>query len=182
MDKFTLHREDALLLIIDIQERLAPAVRNKKEVIKNTNILVETSKTLNLPIVVTEQYPKGLGPTVEEIKENLGDAQIFDKILFNACTDDVMKAIETYSKRKIIITGMETHICVFQTTRDLLNEGYQVFLVADGVSSRTEDNYKNGLELMKEMGAIITNTETVLFDLIKKAGTPEFKALSKLIK
>lgn len=182
MDKFSLHREDALLLIIDIQEKLAPVIKDKEVVIKNTNILIETAKILDIPVVVTEQYPKGLGPTVEEIRENLENAQVFEKLLFSACTDEVMETIEAHGKKKIIITGMETHVCVFQTTRDLLNAGYEVFLVADGVSSRTEGNYRNGLELMRDMGAVITNTETVLFDLMKKAGTPEFKILSKLIK
>lgn len=182
MDKFTLNREDTLLLIIDIQERLAPAVRKEREVIENNRILIETANTFNMPVVVTEQYPKGLGATVEEIKEKLQDARIFEKVSFTACTGEVMEAIEGYGRKKIIITGMETHVCVLQTARDLLDRGYQVFLVVDGVSSRTKENYKNSLELMRDMGALISNTETIVFDLLKKAGTAEFKALSKLIK
>lgn len=182
MDKYTLNRENTLLLIIDIQERLAPVVRQEKEVIENNKILIKTANTLNIPIIVTEQYPKGLGPTVREVKDSLQDAKIFEKISFTACTEEVMESLEGHGRKKIIITGMETHVCVFQTARDLLDKGYQVFLVADGVSSRTKENYKNSLELMRDMGALISNTETIVFDLLKKAGTPEFKALSKLIK
>ncbi|NLJ99296.1 MAG: hydrolase [Tissierellia bacterium] len=182
MDKFTLCREESLLLIIDIQERLAPAMKYEDKVIKNTNVLVSTANEMDIPIVVTEQYPKGLGPTVPEINDELNDAQRFEKILFSACTDQVIKALNKEQRKKIIVVGMETHVCVFQTVRDLLELGYEVFVVCDGVSSRFEENHRNGLDLMKDMGAVISNTETILFDLLKKAGTPEFKVLSRLIK
>ena len=182
MNKFTLLKEESLLLIIDIQERLVPAMKYGKQVIKNTNVLISAANEMNMPIVVTEQYPKGLGPTVPEINELLGDALKFEKTLFTACTDEVVESIEANGKKKIIITGMETHVCVFQTARDLINLGYEVFIVSDAVSSRYKENYRNGLELMRDMGAVVTNTETVLFDLMKKAGTSEFKKLSKLIK
>lgn len=182
MRKYTLLREESLLLIIDIQERLVPAMKYGEQVIKNTNVLVSASKEMDIPIVVTEQYPKGLGKTVTEISEGLDNAQIFEKTLFSACTEEVVECLETQGKKKIIITGMETHVCVFQTVRDLIGLGYEVFVVSDGISSRYKENYRNGLELMKDMGAVITNTETVLFDLMKKSGTDEFKVLSKLIK
>ena len=182
MNKFALLKEESLLLIIDIQERLVPAMKYGKQVIKNTNILISATEEMNIPIIVTEQYPKGLGQTVPEINNHLGDSLKFEKTLFTACTDEVIEALENAGKKKIIITGMETHVCVFQTTRDLISRGYEVFVVSDGVASRYKENYKNGLDLIKDMGAVITNTETILFDLLKKAGTPEFKVLSKLIK
>lgn len=182
MDKFTLLKEESLLLIIDIQERLAPAMKYGKQVINNTNVLISVAEEMNIPIVVTEQYPKGLGQTISEINDRLGNALKFEKTLFSACTEEVVTALEEAGKRKIIITGMETHVCVFQTVRELIGLGYEVFVVSDGVSSRQKENYRNGLELMKDVGAVITNTETVIFDLMKKAGTPEFKVLSKLIK
>lgn len=182
MKKFTLLKEESLLFIIDIQERLVPAMKNGEEVIDNTNILIAAAKEMKVPIIVTEQYPKGLGPTVPEIEKNLKDVQKFEKTMFSACTDGVVGALESKGKKKIIITGMETHVCVFQTVRDLIDLGYEVYVVSDGVSSRYEKNYRNGLELMRNIGAVITDTETVIFDLLKEAGTPSFKVLSKLIK
>ena len=182
MNKFTLFKEESLLLIIDIQERLAPAMKYGKEVIKNTDILISAAHEMNMPIIVTEQYPKGLGPTVPEINERLRKALKFEKTMFTACTDEVITALEAEGKKKIIITGMETHVCVFQTARDLIGLGYDVFVVSDGVCSRTKENYKNGLDLIRDMKGAVINTETVIFDLMKKAGTPEFKVLSKLIR
>lgn len=182
MDKYFLNRDEAVLLIIDIQERLAPAILKTDEVIKNTNVLIAMAKEMDIPILVTEQYPKGLGCTVPEIEVNLEGAIKFEKNSFTACTEGVLSAFGKLNRKKVIITGMETHVCVFQTVRDLIKSGYHVVVAADGVSSRTKENYKNGLSLMKDMGAVISNTETILFDLLKISGTPEFKTLSKLIK
>lgn len=182
LNKFTLEREDTLLLIIDIQEKLVPVIANKEEVVKNTGVLIETAKEMNIPIIVTEQYPKGIGPTVSELEESLPVVEKFEKLNFSACTNKIMDAIKKTNKKKIIIVGIETHVCVIQTARDLLGDKYQVFVPIDGVGSRTKENKQNGLDLMKDMGAVITNTETIIFDLMKKSGTPEFKLLSKLIK
>lgn len=180
MDKFTLTPEDSLLLVIDIQERLVAAMKYGSQVVEKTGILLTTAKAMEIPVLVTEQYPKGLGRTVPELP--VEDAGIFEKITFNGCTPEVTEALKATGRKKIIVTGMETHVCVFQTVRDLLKDGYQVFVVEDGVCSRTKENFRNGLSLMAAMGAVITNTETVFFDLFKQAGTPQFKELSKLIK
>ena len=182
MDKYTLNKDNTILLIIDIQERLAPAMENKEGIISNTNILIETAKQMSMPIIVTEQYPKGIGHTVTEVKDNLVNEKLFEKISFSAYIDDIKDTIKQTGRKKVVITGIETHICVFQTARDLISDGYEVFVSSDAVSSRVKENYINGLELIKEMGAVITNTESIVFDLLKKAGTPEFKVLSKLIK
>ncbi len=182
MEKYILNKEEAVLMIIDIQERLVPAMNNKEQVTKNASILVSIANELTIPLIVTEQYPKGLGNTVEEISSNLKDNTIIEKISFTGFTEEVKEALNKMGRKKIIVTGMEAHVCVFQTVRDLLSHGYHVFLVSDAVCSRTSENYLNGLSLMSEMGAVVTNTETVFFDLMKKAGTPEFKVLSKLIK
>ena len=182
MNKFTLFKEESLLLIIDIQEKLAPAMKYSKEVIQNTSVLVSAAHEMNMPIIVTEQYPKGLGQTVPEIDDHLKDALKFEKIKFSACMEEVITALELKKRKKIIITGMETHVCVFQTTRDLIGLGYDVFVISDGVSSRTEKNHKNGLDLIRDMGGVVINTETVLFDLMKSSGAPEFKTISRLIK
>lgn len=180
VDKFTLRAEESLLLVIDIQERLAAAMSHGPQVIERTGILLQVAKALNLPVIVTEQYPKGLGSTVAELP--IQEARVFEKITFTAYTPEVAEALREANRKKIIVTGMETHVCVFQTVRDLLENGYQVFVVQDAVCSRWKMNFKNGIALMAALGAVITNTETVFFDLMKKAGTPEFKELSKLIK
>ncbi len=182
MDKFTLNREDTVLLVIDIQERLVPVMKYQDKVIKNTEILIAASKEMVFPVIATEQYPKGLGRTVSELLGIIGEENIFAKNSFTAYTDDVKVALKRLNKKKVLVTGMETHVCVFQTVRDLVHDGYQVHLVKDAVASRTKENYLSGLELMKSLGAVITNTETAVFDLLEVSGTPEFKVMSKLIK
>lgn len=182
MNTFTLTREDAVLFVIDIQERLAPVMKYKDQVIKNSEILLAAARELGFPVIATEQYPKGLGRTVPELLELIAEEHIFSKNSFTAYTDEVKLALEELGKKKVLITGMETHVCVFQTARDLLKDGYQVFVVKDALASRSKANYRNGLDLMQSMGAVITNTETVVFDLLGVSGTPEFKVMSKLIK
>lgn len=182
MNKYYLDREDVCVLVIDIQDRLAPVMKYKDQVIKNTRILLQAAREMDFPVIATEQYPKGLGSTVSEIKDLLDDKYIFPKNSFTAYINEVKKVLEDLGSRKIIIVGMETHVCVYQTTRDLLKAGYHVYLVKDALASRSKDNYLNGLDLMREMGGIVTNTETLVFDLLKVSGTPEFKSMSKLIK
>lgn len=182
MNKFILDEQETVLMVIDIQDRLIPAMKIADQVIENTNILICAAKEFNMPIITTEQYPKGLGNTVPQLKDLINSNYLFEKNSFTAYTDEVKLALEQLGRKKIIITGMETHICVFQTIRDLLAHGYDVFIASDAVCSRTKENFINGLDLIRDMGAVVTNTETILFDLLKKAGTPEFKALSKLIK
>lgn len=182
MNKYVLKKEEAVLFVTDIQEKLIPSMKYGEQVIHNTNTLITIARKLGIPIVVTEQYPKGLGKTVSELSDNLHGSSISEKVTFSGCTREVTSALEGLERKKIIISGMETHVCVFQTVRDLLSLEYEVFVVSDAVCSRTKENYLNGLSLMSSMGAVITNTETVFFDLIKEAGTPLFRELSKLIK
>ena len=153
-----------------------------EDVINNTGILIEISKDMGIPILTTEQYPKGLGSTVEKLNCNLEKSSIYEKISFTGYIEPIVSNLKQSGRKKVIIVGIEAHICVFQTIRDLLTDGYQVFAVADAMCSRTKQNYKIALDLMKTMGAIITSTETVCFDLLKEAGTPLFKKISKLIK
>lgn len=182
MEKYILNREDSLLLVIDIQDRLEPAMDRGDRVVKNTQILLESVKLLDIPVVFTEQYPKGLGNTLSKILEIQENPDVYEKNSFTGCIDGVNSKIKELGKKKIIIVGMETHVCVLQTCRDLLSQGYYVHIAKDGVASRTRENYKNSLGTMRDMGAVISNTETILFDLLKKAGTEEFKAISKMIK
>jgi nicotinamidase-related amidase len=183
MDKFFLNKDDTLLLIVDIQERLAVVMGERQKVIDNCLHLIEAAKLLGIPVVVTEQYPKGLGPTVGEIKEALPPIIPVEKITFSCCGEPTfLTSLPPMSRKKIILTGMETHVCVLQTSLGLLKQGYAVHVVGDAVCSRSRDNFRTAIEFMRNAGAVITCTETVLFQLLEKAGTEEFKVISKRIK
>ena len=175
-----LNLEDCLLLVIDIQERLIPVIHQHEEVIHNANILLKGMEILGVPVIVTEQYPKGLGNSCKEII--LGDdAKVMEKITFSCLGNDYIKE-SVQTKKQIIICGVEAHICVLKTALDLLDEGYQVHLITDAVSSRKKENKQVAIERMKQSGVFISSTEMILFQLLDKAGTEEFKLISKLIK
>lgn len=180
--KTNIKPEECALVIIDIQDKLANVMEERDVVVKNTNILIETARTFNMGIVVTEQYTKGLGMTTTDLKLDREKDFFEEKMSFTGYTENVAKKLKELGRKIIILTGIETHVCVFQTARDLLDNGYRVIVSRDAVCSRTKENKQNGLDLMHEEGAFISNTETILFDLLKVSGTPEFKALSKLIK
>jgi isochorismate hydrolase len=183
MDKFMLKRDDSLLVIVDIQERLAVAMSEKDRVVTNTLHLIESAKLLGVPLLITEQYPKGLGPTVPEVRNAVQTYAPIEKITFSCCGEKFfMEAVQETEKKQIILVGMETHVCVLQTCIDLLQNGYFVHVVSDAICSRTKQNYKTAIEYMRDAGAVITCTETVLFQLLVKAGSEEFKTISKRIK
>jgi len=185
-DTLQLHRDHAALLVIDIQTRLCTAMDPERlqRVRRNAGILIRAAQVLELPILVTEQYPKGMGPTVPDLAEALPDGQtIQEKLHFSCCGDDAFtEALEGTGRDQILVTGMETHVCVFQTARDLVRAGKAVYVLEDAVISRTDENHDVGLQLMERAGVTRTSTETALFDLLQKAGTPEFKAIDPLIK
>jgi nicotinamidase-related amidase len=181
MANYKLNKDDTVLIIIDLQEKLMKAMSEREKVYKNTNLLLAVAEQMGIPVIVTEQYPKGLGPTANEIKDNLKEYQYIDKMEFSAYTN-LEQILSAADRKTILVTGSETHVCVFQTTRDLLENGYNVHVVKDAVCSRFKDNYMNGLELMKDMGAVISNTETILFDFLKVAGSPQFKVISPMLK
>jgi len=176
-----LNKEDTAVLVIDIQDRLFQVMHRKEDLLKDAVKLLKGCQILNLPIVATEQYPKGLGPTLPEIKEFLDEKQIFSKMSFSGYPV-VESCLQTLGRKSIILLGIEAHICVLQTCRDLLKNGYQVFVPMECVSSRSSINAHNALELMNKMGAWVTNTETILFDLLKTAEAPAFKEIAKLVK
>jgi isochorismate hydrolase len=183
LDKFFLESNDSVLLIIDIQDKLAAVMKERDRVVKNNLLLIELSKMLKIPVVVTEQYPKGLGRTVPEIRAVLSEYRPVEKMAFNCCSEPAfLSEIKKPGRKKVIITGMETHICVLQTTTGLLRDGFFPHVVQDAVCSRTKENWKTGTEFMRDAGAVVTCTETVLFQLLKVAGTEEFKAVSRMIK
>ena len=177
----------AVLLVIDIQERLLAAMpaEIQPQVVKNAKILIEAARTLGFPVVVSQQYPKGIGQTVPALAEVLPpDAHRFDKLEFSAaCTKELTELrMTTLAQRdQWIVAGMETHVCVYQTVRDLAAHA-TVHVAADATASRTHANWRAGLALMDRLGAITTTTEICVFDLLERAGTDNFKALSKAIK
>lgn len=183
MDKYFLTNKDSVLVIVDIQDRLAAVMSERKKVIGNSLHLIEAAKVLHFPVLLTEQYPKGLGPTVPEIKEALPLYKPIEKLMFGCCGEPMfMEAIASTRKGRVILCGMETHVCVLQTCLGLIKEGYIVHVVQDSICSRSKENYRIGVEFMRDAGAVITGTETVLFQLLEKAGTEEFKVISKRIK
>ena len=179
-----LHRENAFLLVVDVQDRLASAMPKGAlaDLEKNAAVLIRAARRLGLPVVATEQYPKGLGRTLPALRELLQDAPM-EKLEFScAAAKPVARHIAATGRRQAIVAGMEAHVCVFQTVRDLLADGFSVFLAQDAVISRTDGNRAVGLRLCEKAGATLTSTEAVLFDLLGVAGTPEFKELAPLIK
>ncbi len=179
-----LRAEDSLLLIIDIQEKLVRACKDNETISKKASIIGEAAKILSIPVMVTEQYPQGLGATVEVLKEALGNnAHYVEKTNFSALREDgFLEKLNSLGKKQIIIGGIETHICVYQTCAELLNEGYEVYVAKDVTSSRNEYEYNTGLELMKSDGAKLTCVETVLFEWLGGSKHPNFKEVQKLIK
>jgi nicotinamidase-related amidase len=183
MDKFFLNKDDAVIVMVDIQERLAAVMDDRPRVIANCLHLIEAAKLFGIPMLITEQYPKGLGPTVSEISSAAPSYRPIEKISFSCCREPrFMESLSAIGKKKVILAGMETHVCVLQTCLGLLIEGYTVHVAADAVCSRSKDNSKTGLAFMRDACAVVTCTETVLFQLLEKAGTEEFRAISKLIK
>ena len=179
-----LNLEDSLVLIIDVQDKLLNAVFNKEQVEKNSAIIAEAAKILGIPVVVTEQYPKGLGNTIPAVKDALAeDTEIFEKTAFSALNnEEILEAIKKHNKKQILIFGIETHICVSQTTAAFRELGYEVSVIKDACGSRAEEEYLAGLERMKDNGAYIITTEIALFEWLKGAKHPNFKAVQALIK
>lgn len=178
-----LRAEDCLLLIIDIQEKLVRACKDKETISEKAFKLASAATILNLPVLVTEQYPQGLGATVELVKNALPEAVYVEKTAFSALREtDFKERLAAYGKKQIILCGIEAHICVYQTCAELLNEGYDVYVVKDASSSRNEYEYQTGLELMRFAGAKLTCVEVVLFELLGGAKHPRFKEVQQLIK
>ena len=175
------------ILIVDVQDRLAVAMPEGalEELVKNAGILLETAEALGVRVIASEQYPKGLGPTVPVLASKLGEMGVkpMPKMTFDACSElAISRALADSGARSVVVLGMEAHVCVFQTARELVKRGYATYVVADAVASRREENRRIGLSLCERAGAIVTVTEAVAFDLLEQAGTGAFKAVSKLLR
>jgi nicotinamidase-related amidase len=184
-NRFLLERDKAVLAVIDVQVRLCVAMDDKvlRQLTKNISILLESAAVLNIPVLITEQYVKGLGATLPELKEKSTGAPCYEKMTFSCCgSAEFIDKLKATGRRQIIITGMESHVCVLQTVIDLCDAGFDVHVVKDAIMSRSKQNWLTAIEIMTIAGAVPTCTESVVFQLLKVAGTEEFKKLSKLVK
>jgi nicotinamidase-related amidase len=174
-----LERERTALVVVDVQEGFRKAVPDFERVAKATATLVEGAEVLGVPIVITEQYPKGLGETAAEVAEHLPDGtHPLEKVVFSAADAE---GFDLGGRDQALLCGVESHVCVSQTAIDLLEAGLEVQVPLDAVSSRTEENKRVGLHKMERAGAVLTSVEASLFELLGKAGTDEFKRIQKLI-
>jgi len=175
--------EESCLIVIDMQERLVPAMQAPARTIKNAGILIQAAKRLDVPILLTEQYPKGLGSTVPDLAKQLDGVPVLEKVHFSCMKDaPFVSRFREVNRKQAVIAGMEAHICVLQTGVSLMEEGYQIFVVTDATSSRTTESEKACLDRLGAAGAGIVTTEMVVFEWLGKAGTPEFRDLLKLMK
>jgi nicotinamidase-related amidase len=176
-------RNATALVVVDLQDRLLPAIFEHARVVQHSVRLIEGAKILGLPIFVTEQYRKGLGPTAPQIASAIPDFHPLEKMAFSACgAPDLLPALKSGKVSDILLCGIEAHVCISQTCLDFLQHGFRVFVVADAVSSRTRENSQIGLDRMRDAGAAIASTEMALLELLETAGSPRFKSILALIK
>ena len=178
-----LSSENSLVLIIDIQEKLVAAL-DKDIVVSNAIKVASAAKYLNIPVLLTEQYPKGLGHTVSKLMESLPEgSDVIEKTFFNALLEDgMLEKIKSYGKKQIVIFGIETHICVHQTASALVAEGFDVYVIKDACASRNNYEFKQGIEAMQANGVKVSCVEIALFEWLKGAKNPKFKEVQALIK
>lgn len=170
-------------LVIDIQDRLFPVMHNRDELLSRVQILLEGLKILEIPILLTEQYPKGLGATLDVLAIALDQSEAIEKLCFSCCGEpNFISSLENQGKPMVIICGIEAHVCVLQTVIDLVEIGYKPVVVADCISSRNPDDMAVALKRMRHEGALITTSESLLFELTVTAGTTQFKSISRLVK
>jgi nicotinamidase-related amidase len=185
MSFFRLKPEESILLVVDVQDRLVPAMFEAERVVKNNAVLAETARILDIPIIVTEQNPKRLGSTSAIVAKATGDVAPIAKTLFSACTTETLAALEPLraaGRTSVVLSGLETHVCILQTGLDLLEAGYTVFLPNNAISSRYETDKAAGLARVHRSGAIPASTEMLVFEWVGDASSPAFKQVLPLIK
>ena len=175
--------KESVLVVIDIQERLVPAMQAPARIIANTKLLLHAASECDVPVLLTEQYPKGLGHTVPEIAKAAGDAPVLSKMHFSSMEDEKFAQVfRNLDKRQAILVGMEAHICVVQTAASMIEEGYEVFVVSDATASRTLESEHASLARLTASGVSVVTTEMVVFEWLGRAGTPAFKRLLPTIR
>ncbi|MDR3443309.1 MAG: hydrolase [Legionella sp.] len=173
-------KDESLLLLIDVQGKLTPAVLDSEAFIARCEWLLKLAQKLDVPILVSEQYPKGLGPTLEQFHPYYNQEHCIAKTHFSCMSDEnYVRHLKQFNKKQLVLIGIEAHVCVLQTALEMKQQDFEVFVVVDAVSSRGEQNLKYGLKRMKQEGVHLVTAEMVFFEWIRKAGTPEFKELSK---
>jgi nicotinamidase-related amidase len=180
-----LEAEQCALIVVDIQEKLLPPIFQKEQLVKNSQLLIRLAGILKIPTLLTTQYSRGLGRTVPEITSLLPGTEPIDKQMFSCFGSDVFCSLIKRlpgNRNTVLLCGMESHICVMQTALGALREGYIVHVASDAVSSRTEWNWKIGLERMKSAGAVISSTEMIMYELLRSSGAPAFKELLPYLK
>lgn len=178
-----LDRKDSILLVIDVQEKLV-SMLDKNVVVNRTATLAKAAKILGVPIIATQQYSKGLGLTVEPVRQSFSpDTPVIEKFSFSAVKEEgFLDTLKSFGKKQIVLCGIETHICVHQTAADLINEGFDVYVVKDACASRSKYEFKQGIERMQENGAKISCLEIVLFEWLENSKNPNFKEIQALVK
>ena len=182
--KFKLDTDKAVLVIIDIQERLVPAMPQKVYVrlLNTVAMLVKAAKLLGVPVITTEQYPRGIGHTVAELAESCSD-KVVEKVSFGCCGEpNFLAAVKETGRSQVLVTGMEAHVCVYQTVLGLLEDGYHVHLVRDAICSRSKIDFLAGVANAAQAGAVVTTAEMVLFQMLKESTHDQFKTISGLVK
>ena len=178
--QFRLKVEDTALLVVDIQEKLLPKIMQAGEVLRNASFIVNAAKVLGVPVIATEQYPKGLGPTVEPIRGLL--TTVWEKKTFSAVAEGgALDFLKSDARIKVVVAGIEAHICVMQTVLDLLNQGFHVFVCVDAVSSRYAIDVKIALKRMQQAGAILVTAETCVYEWLETAANPAFREISTMV-
>jgi nicotinamidase-related amidase len=176
-------KENTIGVVIDIQSRLYPLIQDADTLTKNNTILIKGLRVLDVPIVVTQQYTKGLGETIPELAEALGEYKHIEKTAFSCCDEPRFNEdLALASKKYVVVTGIEAHVCVMQTVNDLIGQGYTPVVVEDCIGSRYPNDKKIAIERMRQSGAIITTYESILFELLKYSGTDQFREISQLVK
>lgn len=174
---------DCCLVVVDVQGKLAQLMYNKQALIKNIQIFIQASKILDIPVLWSQQCPDALGPTIPEVAELLTDNEPINKASFSCCGEDSFNdRLQVLNRRQVLLCGIETHVCIYQTAIDLLRKGYEVNVISDAVSSRTQENRNIAISRMAAEGVRISCTEMALFELLKTAEHPQFKQIAKLIK
>ncbi len=175
--------DNTVLLVIDVQEKLFRVMYQKEKLADNLQRLIKGIQVLEIPVLLMEQYPQGLGPTIPEIAPLLAGTRPLPKTSFSCCGDaSFMQELKALGRKQILISGIEGHVCVYQTAADLIAAGYEVYAVSDVISSRTEENREIGLKMMIQRGVRLTSTEAALFELLKVAEGDKFKAISRIVK
>lgn len=176
-------KEHSIAVFIDIQERLFPFIQDKDQLEQNLSTLLAGMKALEIPLLVTEQYTKGLGFTILPLKMELQGQEFIEKTSFSCCDEPgFITALNAAGKQNVILCGIETHVCVLQTVLDLLQAGYQPIVIEDCVSSRKLSDKRTAIERMRQEGAVISSLESILFELTRYSGNETFKTISKLVK